>query len=166
MVTLPSHFEMRNRSLPGDWQGGDLVPGCPLADAAQRCPYAFRCWSCYGLCSEPEQIDAHWEQGRTRTACTGVVRPCDVDRFSTGQRRSFGLAKRFDDKTALCSGREQPQKECDAIRAGMQDLFLRGPKADGEIERIGQFSFVLYVSFWLSLHRLVRASVRKSNLIC
>jgi hypothetical protein len=34
--------KMKNRSLPGDRQGGDLVPVCPLADAAQQCPFTFR----------------------------------------------------------------------------------------------------------------------------
>jgi hypothetical protein len=74
MVALPSHFEMKIRSLPGDRQGGGLVPVRPLLDAAQYCPFAFRCWSRYGLRSEQEQIDAQRGRGRrSRPDCTGVV---------------------------------------------------------------------------------------------
>jgi hypothetical protein len=34
MVALPSLYEMTIKSLPGDRQSGDLVPVCPMPDAA------------------------------------------------------------------------------------------------------------------------------------
>jgi hypothetical protein len=105
MVALPSSFEMKNRSLPGDRQRGNLVP---LSLGGRRTAL-LRAHSFVGpgtvLCSEPEQIDAHRGCGRSRPDAMLAARVWfDLERPATGQRMSFGLSKHLDDTTALCSG--------------------------------------------------------------
>jgi hypothetical protein len=106
---------------------------------------------------------------RIKSTRTGDAEGVDPDEsLADGQRLSCGLAKRLDDIAALCHGcvciKRATTNERDAMRAGMQEW--PGLKVDGEIERSERFSFVTYVSFCIHFHRLVRASVRKSNLIC
>jgi hypothetical protein len=140
-MALPSLFEMKNRSLPGDRQGGDLVPVCPLLDSAQHCPCALRCWSVYRslFATRTNRRATGTGEESNRLHLSGSAW-FDVDRFSNGQRRSCGLAKRPGRHNCsvfwLCTFSEE-QATTNVMQwaqAGMQDW--PGPKVDGEMENL------------------------------
>jgi hypothetical protein len=143
---------------------------CPLLDSAQHCPCALRCWSVYrslfATRTNRRATGTGEESNRLRLSGSAWF---DVDRFSNGQRRSCGLAKRPGRHNCsvfwLCTFSEEQAttNERDAMGPGRHAGLTRAKsrRRDGEFDG----SFVICVLFWLSLHRLVPATVRKSNLI-
>jgi hypothetical protein len=148
--------KMKNRSLPGDRQGIDLVPVCPLADAAQHCSVHSVVGPGTAQVRNKNKIDARIGDGgeveQVQCSCAWVVRPgSTLTRLANGQRLSCcGLANGQQRLScALCSGcvrtKEATTKERDAMRAGMNaGLNGAGQRSTARL-RMGRFVRNLHV---------------------